>query len=202
MDIATKSELMARLRSEGRWDDATRYRESRRLNAKRQGLSRAQAKEQAWREMAAAYEPLSELQVASLKAVEWLAMGQFPISSFPKDVDPREVSYDNIWLGACSSIALLHAKRQSCEVWFAIVEQLVARVNNDPTNEELRCVSMHAVATPFGFLNEFVVPSFTNLLCPHDQLPPEDHAELAALVQAIEAITPENVEEILTSRLG
>jgi hypothetical protein len=202
MDIEYKAELMSRLRAEGRWQDATDFRESRRLKAKRDGLSRAEAKEQAWQEMADAFPPMAQQQIDLLPSIRWLVMGQFPMSSFPKNADPEQVSYASIWGGACASIALLHAKMKSCEAWFAIVEQLVARVNKDPTNEELRCVSMHALATPYGFLAEYVVPSFARLLHPHDQLTPEDHAELAALVKAIEAITPENVDEVLTTRLG
>ena len=202
MDIETKSELMARLRAEGRWQDATDFRENRRLKAKRDGFSRAEAKERAWEEMADAYPPLSQHQIALLPSIQWLAMGQFPISSFPKNADPEELSYTSIWGGACASIALLHAKMKSCEAWFAVVEQLVARVNKDPTNEELRCVLTYAAATPYGFLKECVAPIFAKLLRPHAQLPPEDHAELDALVKAIEAITPENVNEVLTTRLG
>jgi len=51
----TKMALMTRLRAEGRWDEADRFREETRERLKREGMRRGEAREEAWRLTAEKY---------------------------------------------------------------------------------------------------------------------------------------------------
>jgi len=51
----TKMALMTRLRAEGRWDEADRFREETRERLKREGMRRGDAREEAWRLTAEKY---------------------------------------------------------------------------------------------------------------------------------------------------
>lgn len=56
--METKAETTSRLRNEGRWDDACRFREQARERLKAEGKTRKEAREEAWQLMAEEFPPL------------------------------------------------------------------------------------------------------------------------------------------------
>jgi hypothetical protein len=63
----TESKITAteRLREEGRWDDASKFREEVRRRLKAEGISRSQANEQSWTEMLAAFPPAAPTETTN-----------------------------------------------------------------------------------------------------------------------------------------
>ncbi|HBJ36638.1 MAG TPA: hypothetical protein DDZ51_18155 [Planctomycetaceae bacterium] len=200
-----KLELMTRLRREGRWEAATEFREQRRLQARRDGLSKDAAKETAWAQMAEHFQAMSEEELAIEPAIRWFVMGGFPHQSIVaiEDRESVDVSYANVWQGVCAAIALLHARRQNGSiVSFQITEMMIQLVNDAPDNIQLRLVFARVLSSPHAFLRRYAVSRLSDLLRTNDQMHPDDHAELSLLVATIQQMTPENVDEVLAKALA
>lgn len=69
---ASKISLTERLRAEGRWAEASRFKDEAVKRLRASGMKRSEAREQAWEEMAEAYPPIDpEAQVVS-EVTQWV----------------------------------------------------------------------------------------------------------------------------------
>jgi len=59
----SRIELTERLRREGRWQEASRFKDEMVRNQRAEGMKRREAGEQAWQKMAEAYPPMSPEEV-------------------------------------------------------------------------------------------------------------------------------------------
>ena len=59
----SKIELTERLRREGRWSEASQFKDEVLKKLRSDGMTRADAAEQAWERMAAQYPPLANIPV-------------------------------------------------------------------------------------------------------------------------------------------
>src|ERR1035438_8900577 len=91
MNESKKVEVMQRLRADGTWDEANKFREVARLDFKSKGMSRDDAKNAAWDAMAAAFPPRPTTAKPSAPDAEGPTNAEEPIAEQdefePLDVD-------------------------------------------------------------------------------------------------------------------
>lgn len=202
---AEKLDLMERLRRQGEWDEAAELREIIRLQARRAGHSRQEARDIAWRELEELFPPRSQVEIATEPIFQWLARSNRPHQSFVA-IDQRngsgDVSFVDMWRCSCLAIALLHARTLGFKLLkFKVFEATVRITDADPENLELRSVLANVVEQPLAFLKRFALSRFESLLSKEDLLPEEARGELRGITVEIRQMMLERVDDVLTGML-
>ena len=92
----SKVELMDRLRREGRWSEASKDKDETLRTLRSQGMTKAQAGEAAWKEMAEKYPPQAQAEAAAVNVrVQWL--GEIP-DSWPDLPDNASLAAEIAWV--------------------------------------------------------------------------------------------------------
>jgi hypothetical protein len=198
--IETKAEMMDRLRRENRWQDASEFRENCRLKAKREGLNRADARERAWREMAAAYPPLSEDEIDSLPAFLWIVISDEPPAAIRSLKGGDNLSLVELWRASGLAIALKFASSHQSQVgWLAVIGEAMARIHDDTVSDSLKGLLAHAIWNPLAFLKGVALPRFNDLLS-NEAAMGDDLEEMRCYCNSLQRLNSDNVVEIFGAR--
>ena len=160
----SKIELTERLRREGRWGEASRFKDEALRKLRSDGMTKADAAEEAWRRMAAQYPPLASIGESAPEAPDATIGGPWPAQQPPgteHDIDidtlldrigdgrPSDLIRDTLWTyenlanrrikasdaPSCGAWALLEWARQYRNRFF---EQVLpkAMLNKPPEEDE------------------------------------------------------------------
>ena len=94
----SKIEATHRLQADGRWDEASRYRDQQRKHFKAQGLKRAEANDKAWEAMIEEYPPADIDDV-----LFYYTLAKFPPSTSHK-VSDRSPEFLDVWWALCATV--------------------------------------------------------------------------------------------------
>jgi len=203
---AEKLDLMERLRRQGEWDEAVELREIIRLQARRAGHSRQQARDIAWRELEELFPPKSQLEIAAEPIFQWLAMCNRPHPSLTA-IDPGirlgELPVAVLWRISCTAMALHLAKSKGFRLLvFNAYEAMVRIADCDSENLELRSTMAIALDQPVRFLEEYALTRFETLLKTEDVLSDDAGKELRLLVDAVQQMSRQVVDECVAGACG
>ncbi len=194
--VESKTQAMDRLRREGRWEDACEFREQRRLAAKREGLSRSDAVERSWREMAQAYPPLSDEEIDALPVVQFIAMGDFPPESIRHIDTGNGLSLAELWRSTCLAVALeLATESKSQFGWLSVVGHALELIHDSANCDISKGALSYAIWQPRGFLLGFALQRFEALLDDDSQLG-EHTDELRCFAKSIAKLSTDSVFEL------
>jgi hypothetical protein len=188
-----KLDLMQMLRRQGEWDEACRLRDMIRLQARRAGYSRLEARNIAWSELEEAFPPRSAVDIATEPVLQWLARSTRPHSSFASiepNMGPDDLSLVELWRMGCVAMSLHIATTKG--FWllmFKAYEAMVGIADDAPEDLNLRSHMAYALAQPLRFLEQVVLPQFETLLNTEDAVPEEAGKELRLLVEAFQQRT-------------
>ncbi|HBO43602.1 MAG TPA: hypothetical protein DD670_06670 [Planctomycetaceae bacterium] len=96
-ETESKSTLMHRLRREGRWDAASRFRDVVRRELRAKGLKRAEAREKSWEAMAEQFPPLPESAEQANEVVDEPRIDEAILEKFRHAGPPNLIS-DVFWV--------------------------------------------------------------------------------------------------------
>ena len=96
--MESKIELTHRLEREGRWEEASLFRDQVRQRLKREGKTRQEANEGAWQAMAERYPPIPECRLPDFHARRWLLNAHL-ILDVP--VGPDGLALNHWWWVLC-----------------------------------------------------------------------------------------------------
>jgi hypothetical protein len=101
--METKLEATERLRGEGRWEEASRFREKERQRLRAEGKPRKEAREESWRLMLEAFPPFVHESFAT-----YMALADFPPRCCPEELRPEFV---HVWRVFCRMTAICSYKQ-------------------------------------------------------------------------------------------
>jgi hypothetical protein len=202
-----KLDLMQMLRRQGEWDEACRFRDMIRLQARRAGHSRLEARNIAWSELKEAFPPRSPVDIATEPIFQWLAKSTRPHLSFESiepNMGPDDLSFPALWRMGCVATALHIAKTNGFGLlMFRAYEAMVRIAADDPEDLNLRSHMAYALDQPLRFLDQSVLTRLETVLNTDDAVPEEAGQELRLLVQAIQQRTTSvTVDQVLGGSQG
>ena len=92
----SKIGLTERLRAEGRWDEASRFKDETLRTLRSQGMTKAEAGEVAWEALAEKYPPQAQAEVAAVN-VRVQGLGDIP-ASWPELADNASLQGELAWV--------------------------------------------------------------------------------------------------------
>lgn len=144
----TRIQTTERLRREGRWNEASDYREWERQRLRAEGKSRHDAKEESWRLMAESYTPLTPEEIDWWEASSWRAAARFAPQCNGMD-GPSEPKMSDLWWVFCHLLA--SAARLETGDADGADKMLTTMVEEAPT-EEAAGMALLAGSSPRRFL--------------------------------------------------
>lgn len=163
----SRIEITKRLRKAGRWDKACDFRDEARKRARAEGLTRKEANDRAWAEMADEFPPMSEDEIAAYPSTVWVTLGHFP-PSLPHLDEEGEPEFVAIDFGIHIAIALLHAcMNRSFLGEYRTTSVAIKHLIECQAGQEFRRTVAYALTDPVGFL---VGPALEKLQSVEDRL--------------------------------
>jgi hypothetical protein len=200
----SRIEITERLRREGRWSDACDYRDKARKRGRTEGLSRKEANDRAWSEMADEFPPMSEDEIAAYPSTDWVVSGHFPPSLPHLDADD-EPRFADIHFAIHTAIAMLHAYlNQSALGQYRTVNGAMMYLIKCQAGDEARLDVAFAITDPVAFL---VGPARKKLQAVEDRLTDAEHAGeqldelkrkmIRSMLRSLNRMTTERVSEVV-----
>lgn len=153
----SKIDLTDRLRNEGRWAEASEFRDECRQALQDQGTRRRDANQQAWAMMAKEFPPLTATQVEWRRACEYLVMAEFPPSADGVDAESEPPMNVIWWLWGHSLARLCRYRAEDFDGACIVAHRMITSPASPPGIEPLAAVALH---DPFGFLFNVVARKF------------------------------------------
>lgn len=153
----SKIDITDRLRNEGRWADASAFKDECQQALRAQGVPRQEANRRAWAEMRDAFPPLAAEQISWMQAHEYAAMAEFPPSADGIDADGEPPMDAVWWLWGHLLARLCRYVAEDFEGASAVSCRMITSSNKPSAVDCLGPVALH---DPFGFLRNIVAAKF------------------------------------------
>jgi hypothetical protein len=192
-----KLDVMHRLRADGQWQEASTFRELVRQTSRRAGLSREDAKAEAWAAMCEMFPPMSQAERDAEPIFRWLSGAiRPPAISGDHFNESSTLRFSILWRITCYAIALELSKSKRFGVLtFRAYRSLLEVASDESRNLDLEALLAGVVQRPAVFLSRTALPRL-EMLVSGDTEPYEVIEELREAVEAIHRINSKNRQRV------